>query len=132
MSNTNTLGGEPVFVGTRVSVRRVGMLLLRGVPMVQMREDFPRLAEVRTCRRRSSRRGRSCPTENDFSDRRAVLDRHGSANSSAYRVNRARARARERHEVRSLFRRPASPRWGRNGSTTPGPPSVAPVRGGWT
>jgi uncharacterized protein (DUF433 family) len=45
VSNIETLGGEPVFAGTRVSVRHVGLLMLRGVPMKEMREDFPRLKE---------------------------------------------------------------------------------------
>ena len=45
VSSPETLGGTPVFVGTRVSVAHVGALMLRGVPMAQMKEDFPRLKE---------------------------------------------------------------------------------------
>jgi uncharacterized protein (DUF433 family) len=45
VSRMDTMGGEPVFAGTRVSVRHVGLLMLRGVPMKEMREDFPRLKE---------------------------------------------------------------------------------------
>ncbi|MBI2375838.1 MAG: DUF433 domain-containing protein [Deltaproteobacteria bacterium] len=45
VSRMDTLGGEPVFAGTRVAVRHVGLLMLRGVPMEEMRVDFPRLKE---------------------------------------------------------------------------------------
>lgn len=44
-SREDTLGGEPVFAGTRVSVRHVGLLVLRGVPMEEIRADFPRLKD---------------------------------------------------------------------------------------
>lgn len=45
VSRADTLGGEPVFKGTRVSVRHVGELVKRGVPLGALREDFPRLAD---------------------------------------------------------------------------------------
>ncbi|MBI4817369.1 MAG: DUF433 domain-containing protein [Deltaproteobacteria bacterium] len=45
VSRRDTLGGEPVFAGTRVSVNRVGQLMLRGVPMKEMKNDFPRLKD---------------------------------------------------------------------------------------
>ncbi|RKH30529.1 DUF433 domain-containing protein [Corallococcus sp. CA041A] len=42
-SRPDVLGGEPVFKGTRIAVRHVGDLLLKGVPRTEVREDFPRL-----------------------------------------------------------------------------------------
>ncbi|RKH52472.1 DUF433 domain-containing protein [Corallococcus sp. AB049A] len=42
-SRPDILGGEPVFKGTRIAVRHVGDLLLKGVPRAEVREDFPRL-----------------------------------------------------------------------------------------
>ncbi|MBI2376610.1 MAG: DUF433 domain-containing protein [Deltaproteobacteria bacterium] len=44
-STMDILGGTPVFAGTRVSVRHVGLLMLRGVPMKVMKEDFPYLKD---------------------------------------------------------------------------------------
>lgn len=41
--SADLLGGEPVFAGTRVPVRHVGALVLRGEPVERLREDFPRL-----------------------------------------------------------------------------------------
>jgi uncharacterized protein (DUF433 family) len=44
-SKDEVLGGEPVFAGTRVSVRHVGGLVKRGVPESELLEDFPRLSK---------------------------------------------------------------------------------------
>ena len=43
--NDDICGGEPVFRGTRISVQHVGALILRGVPLKDMKEDFPTLNE---------------------------------------------------------------------------------------
>jgi uncharacterized protein (DUF433 family) len=40
-----TMGGEPVFKGTRISVAHVGSLSARGIPLDQILEDYPRLKE---------------------------------------------------------------------------------------
>lgn len=45
VSAPDVLGGEPVFEGTRVSVRHVGELAKKGVPLATLLEDFPRLSE---------------------------------------------------------------------------------------
>jgi uncharacterized protein (DUF433 family) len=45
VSKRDVLGGEPVFEGTRVSVRHVGELAKKGVPLSALREDFPNLSE---------------------------------------------------------------------------------------
>jgi uncharacterized protein (DUF433 family) len=45
VSNPEILGGEPVFEGTRISVRHVGELAKKGVPGDVLREDFPALSE---------------------------------------------------------------------------------------
>jgi uncharacterized protein (DUF433 family) len=45
VSRPDVLGGEPVFEGTRVSVRHVGELAKKGVPLSTLREDFPRLSD---------------------------------------------------------------------------------------
>jgi uncharacterized protein (DUF433 family) len=39
------LGGEPVFAGTRVSVRHVGELAKRGASPATLHEDFPSLSK---------------------------------------------------------------------------------------
>lgn len=44
-SRPDVLGGEPVFKGTRISVRHVGKLVKKGVPLAELREDFPSLSE---------------------------------------------------------------------------------------
>ncbi|MGQ0663757.1 MAG: DUF433 domain-containing protein [Pseudomonadota bacterium] len=44
-SDPNTLGGEPVFAGTRISVRHVGKLVGRGVPASDIKADFPTLTD---------------------------------------------------------------------------------------
>jgi uncharacterized protein (DUF433 family) len=45
ISDPAILGGEPVFEGTRIGVRHVGLLALRGTPLDKLREDFPSLRE---------------------------------------------------------------------------------------
>lgn len=45
VSNPDVLSGEPIFEGTRVSVRHVGELAKKGVPLETLREDFPRLTD---------------------------------------------------------------------------------------
>lgn len=44
VSKPDVLGGEPVFEGTRVSVRHVGELAKKGVSPGTLREDFPSLS----------------------------------------------------------------------------------------
>ena len=43
-SSPDTLGGEPVFTGTRIPVRHVGALVKRGVSIKELSEDFPKLS----------------------------------------------------------------------------------------
>lgn len=45
VSRPDVLGGEPVFEGTRVSVRHVGELARKGVSLDILLEDFPRISE---------------------------------------------------------------------------------------
>lgn len=40
------LGGEPVFAGTRVSIRHVGALVKRGINRAELSEDFPALRDA--------------------------------------------------------------------------------------
>jgi uncharacterized protein (DUF433 family) len=42
-SRPEVLDGEPVFAGTRIPVAHVAALFAKGVPIAEMREDFPRL-----------------------------------------------------------------------------------------
>lgn len=42
-SRNDVLGGEPVFAGTRIAVRHVGRLALRGIAPSELRMDFPAL-----------------------------------------------------------------------------------------
>lgn len=42
-SHPQVLGGEPVFRGTRISVRHVGSMAVRGVPTEEILADFPAL-----------------------------------------------------------------------------------------
>lgn len=42
----DTLGGDAVFAGTRLSVRHVGELTLRGTPEAELLEDFPALSRA--------------------------------------------------------------------------------------
>lgn len=39
------LGGEPVFAGTRLSVRHVGKMLSRGTPINDVLADYPYLSK---------------------------------------------------------------------------------------
>jgi uncharacterized protein (DUF433 family) len=39
------LSCEPVFKGTRLSVRHIGGMILNGVPMAEIREDYPALSD---------------------------------------------------------------------------------------
>ncbi|WP_309896621.1 DUF433 domain-containing protein [Archangium sp.] len=43
VSRPDILGGEPVFEGTRISVRHVGQLVKKGVPEAELLQDFPAL-----------------------------------------------------------------------------------------
>jgi uncharacterized protein (DUF433 family) len=43
-SRPDVLGGEPVFRGTRLSVRHIGGMVLNGVPEAEIRADYPRLS----------------------------------------------------------------------------------------
>jgi uncharacterized protein (DUF433 family)/DNA-binding transcriptional MerR regulator len=45
VSRPEVLGGEPVFEGTRISVRHVGQLMKKGVPESELLEDFPALSK---------------------------------------------------------------------------------------
>ncbi len=45
VAHPDTLGGEPVFAGTRVAVRHVGKLALRGVPASEIKADYPALGD---------------------------------------------------------------------------------------
>jgi uncharacterized protein (DUF433 family) len=44
VSDAAILGGEPVFTGTRISVRHIGRLAARGVPADELRADYPALS----------------------------------------------------------------------------------------
>jgi len=46
ISRADTLGGEPFFEGTRVSVRHVGELMKKGVPLNTLHEDFPGISDA--------------------------------------------------------------------------------------
>lgn len=43
-SRADLLGGEPVFIGTRLSVRHIGGMALSGVPEREIRADYPQLS----------------------------------------------------------------------------------------
>lgn len=43
-SNPDVLGGEPVFAGTRISIRHIGKLALRGIQVSEIRSDYPSLS----------------------------------------------------------------------------------------
>ena len=45
VEDPQVLGGEPVFAKSRTAVRHIGGLLLRGVPVREVREDCPHLAD---------------------------------------------------------------------------------------
>lgn len=42
-SAPDVLGGEPAFKGTRIAVRHVGKLVKKGIPLSELRDDFPAL-----------------------------------------------------------------------------------------
>lgn len=44
-SHPETLGGEPVFAGTRISIRHIGRLALRGIRASEIRSDYPSLSD---------------------------------------------------------------------------------------
>jgi len=44
-SHPETLGGDPVFAGTRISVRHIGKLALRGLRAGEIQADFPSLSD---------------------------------------------------------------------------------------
>lgn len=44
-SSPDVLGGEPVFAGTRISIRHIGRLALRGVETSELLADFPALTQ---------------------------------------------------------------------------------------
>lgn len=44
-SRRDVLSGEPVFRGTRLSVRHIGGMVLNGVPAAEIRDDYPNLSE---------------------------------------------------------------------------------------
>jgi uncharacterized protein (DUF433 family) len=43
-SRPDVLGSEPVFKGTRLSVRHIGGMVLNGVPEAEIRADYPQLS----------------------------------------------------------------------------------------
>lgn len=43
-SRPDVLGGEPVFKGTRLSVRHIGGMVLAGVPEAEICADYPQLS----------------------------------------------------------------------------------------
>lgn len=45
VTDDKILGGEPVFPKSRLAVRNVGALLLKGAPREELREDYPYLKE---------------------------------------------------------------------------------------
>ncbi len=44
--NPKKLGGKPVIRGTRISVEQVLNILAAGVPIKEIRQDFPQLTEA--------------------------------------------------------------------------------------
>jgi uncharacterized protein (DUF433 family) len=45
VARRDLVGGEPVFEGTRVPVRHIGLLARKGVPVTEILEDYPALDE---------------------------------------------------------------------------------------
>lgn len=45
VSQPDTLGGEPIFLGTRIPVRHIGILVEKGAPVSEILSDFPALSE---------------------------------------------------------------------------------------
>lgn len=46
VSRRDTLGGEPIFEGTRITVHHVGEQALQGAPIEDLLADFPRLTRA--------------------------------------------------------------------------------------
>jgi uncharacterized protein (DUF433 family) len=44
-TSSTILGGEPAFPGTRLAVRAIGSMVLRGVDREELREDYPQLGD---------------------------------------------------------------------------------------
>ncbi len=44
-SDPDLLGGEPVFAGTRIAIRHLGKLVLKGVPAGEIKADYPALGD---------------------------------------------------------------------------------------
>ena len=44
-SRPDTVGGDPVFVGTRIPVRHIGLLAKKGVPLAEILEDYLAISE---------------------------------------------------------------------------------------
>ena len=44
-SRPDTVGADPVFVGTRIPVRHIGLLAKKGVPLAEILEDYPAISE---------------------------------------------------------------------------------------
>jgi uncharacterized protein (DUF433 family) len=45
VTDPNVVGGEPTFVKTRLAVRHIGGMLLRGASIKEVREDYPYLKD---------------------------------------------------------------------------------------
>ena len=45
VSHPETLGGEPVFAGTRIPIRHVGKLASRGIRVSEIKSDYPSLSD---------------------------------------------------------------------------------------
>jgi uncharacterized protein (DUF433 family) len=45
VTSPDLVGGEPVFKGTRIPVRHIGLLARKDVPLVEILEDYPALDE---------------------------------------------------------------------------------------
>src|SRR5262249_15995370 len=43
VTDPNLLGGEPAFPKSRLAVRHIGMMILRGADPAELREDYPYL-----------------------------------------------------------------------------------------
>lgn len=44
-ADPDRLGGDPVFVGTRIAVRHVGKMALKGIPADEIKADYPALSD---------------------------------------------------------------------------------------
>ncbi len=45
VSDPDIGGGEPIFAGTRIAIRHIGLLAQKGVPLAEILEDHPALTE---------------------------------------------------------------------------------------